>query len=399
MIVSSKANTRESYPILIASLFFSSFIIVIGTVVFGTNYAFYLLAFSIFVTNVLFSLELKKTNIMAFLLLVVLYVLMAATNNQNGLNGDYLAYSSLYNHFLYGGGLSNITGYTTDYGFMILMFLVSKLGISYNIFLALLTLVSIYLIKATISKITTTYNLFLVCYTLTPFFYDVFQIRFFFTYSIILFALQFIIFEKKKSYIKYTLLVLFASLFHKTAIFFLLYLLLKVKLKILIQFILAVSALLAVVSLFTRVNIVNIVFPFIQFSKFEKYTTGEIQYQLNPLTSLAIVILVTFFIFIARSIYIKNPTYTNKVILWINLLSIILFPFFFISLDFERFIRPIMLINYAVIAANITMFTKNVRLWLLISLFAVLSGRQFLLFNVTEKVLDNNYIFDFLSTL
>lgn len=389
-------NTKLIRPLYVT--FISAIIIGLGTIVYGTEYAFYLIALSVFLINVFCSFERNGSKILAALLLIIAYTFMAATNNSNGNNGDYLVYNDLYNHFFYGGSIANTIGYSAEYGYMLLMLTVSKLNISYNLFMALLAAISIKLIHSTISKLTTNYNLVLTCYALSPFFYDAFQFRYFFAYSIVVYALQFILIERKTSFIRYTALIILASLFHKTIIFFLLYLVLKLSLKPLIKAGIVISLILTAGSFVAKINIIDIVYSFIKFSKFESYTSGSIAYKLNSLVSFAIILLAIYFVVLARMIHKKNPSHTNKQILLLNYLNLIILPFLLVSLDFERLFRPLLLINYAVIATEAKLFRK--RNLLIIGLIGVLLARQVLMFDgVSTTILENNFAVEYLTNL
>ncbi|KWX79917.1 EpsG family protein [Paenibacillus jilunlii] len=399
MNVLSEINNKDKFirPVYVSFLF--ALIVGIGVIVSGTSNTMFLLAIFIFLANVFCSFEQRNSRILALLLLITAYILMVATNNNSGANGDYRAYHGLYEHFSYGGSISNITGYRAEYGYMVLMLAVSKLGISYNMFLAVLAAVSITLIHSTVSKITTNYNLVLSCYMLSPFFYDVFQFRYFFAYSIVVFALKYILFENKKNYLKYAALVIISSFFHTATLFFLLYLVLKLNVRLFIKLALLVSVFVTVANFVMKKNMVDIIYSFINFSKLEYYTSGTIKYQLNSFTPVMIILVILYFVFIAKSIYDKDPSFTNRQILWVNLLNILIFPLLLVSLDFERFLRPILLINYALIAEHNKRLFGSKRNLILISLLVVVGLRQYFMNDVTNIILENNYIFAYFNNL
>lgn len=359
----------------------------------------YILVISIYYLNMLFAFGKRNFKLIAFLLLMVAYILMVATNNNNGENGDYRAYLELYNHFRFGGNISNIKGYQTDYIYMILMFLLAKLNLSYNLFLGVFTLVAILLIYSTLSKITKNHNLVLLLYMIFPFFYDVIQFRFFFAYSIVIFALKYIIFEEQKSYIKYILLIILASLIHNTVLFFLLYVILKSKLKIFIRLLLVIMTAITILAFTIKINIVDILNPILAIDKIDSYTSGTLSYELNPIVSIIIMLIILYFILVIKKLHMKHQTYTSKQILWLNNLNIVLFPFLVISLDFERFLRPILLINYAMIASYYLLLSKTSKFLLLTSLILILCFRLVMMLGFAEMAFENNYILELINNL
>lgn len=384
-------------PALIALLF--SILVGAGVIILGTNQTPLLLMYYFFGINFIAALDNSKSSISSSLLGLTLFTLMCATNNANGQNGDYRAYNELYMHFFNGGTIENIYGYSTDYGYMVLMNWISATGITYNWFISILAVFSLMLIRSTVSKITTHYSLVLFCYAMFPFFYDVYQFRYFFAYSFVIYALQFIIFEQKKNYLKFATIVIISSLFHSSTLLFLIYILLRLNIKAILKLGFVISALLAAGSLFLNINVVNYIVSILQISKLQTYTSGTLSYKLNPLTSFSIILFIAFFIFILKKIKDYNNDYTTNTVLWLNLINLFILPLLFVSLDFERFIRPILIINYAIIAAYFVKIPFNKRFLLLISLVIVVFFRQLMMMGLSGVIIENNFVLDFLYTI
>lgn len=70
-------------------------------------------------------------------------------------------------------------------------------------------------------------NIAFCCYALFPFAYDAIQVRFFLSFTIVLFSLQYLIDEKRSGLIKYIIGVVLATLFHSTAIIYGLFILIR----------------------------------------------------------------------------------------------------------------------------------------------------------------------------
>ncbi|UQZ33123.1 hypothetical protein C2I18_05855 [Paenibacillus sp. PK3_47] len=355
----------------------------------------YFFSACIYFLNLITVVFKKKSRLFAILLFVLMFILMTATNNSNGENGDYRAYSNLYNHFLNGGTLANIAGYQTDFGYMTLLYWVSKLNITYNAFLVLISIISFFLIRSTVKKITNNYNAVLVFYTIFPFFYDAIQFRFFFAYSIIVFALRYLLFENNKDYKKYFILVLFASLFHLTALFYFVYFLVFLNFKTLLKALGILSFIITLYLFISNISIVNIINNIISYDKIEQYSVGNIGYDLNPLTSFAIIFFMIFFVFIITYINKKNESHTTNYLLLLNIINLLILPFLLVSLDFERFIRPVLFINYAVISKEVFNLNSRARAVLLFSLLTILFLRFYMMKDSALILLENNYIFSF----
>jgi len=379
---------------------FLLFVLIVGfgASILGINTFPTLLIFYFFGINLIASLNNSKPYLTPLLLILSLLVLMGATNNDNGVNGDYYAYNDLYSHFKTGGTIENITGYKTDLGYMVLMDFFASSNIPYNIFITFVAIIGLLLIRSTVMKLTNHYSLILVCYSLFPFFYDVYQIRYFLAYSIIVYALQYIIFFENKSYLKYSILVIFSALFHSSTILFLLYLLITLKIKSILKFLFAISIFVSLGSLLFSINAVNYIVSIVQISKLETYTSAALNYKLNPLTSLSIILFISFFIWITNKINKNDNTYTTNRILWMNLLNILLLPLLFVSLDFERFIRPILIINYAIISVYLLKQPLKYRCVLFLLLILVVFFRQYMMFGFSQAVFENNNILQLLNT-
>ncbi|WP_329469251.1 EpsG family protein [Exiguobacterium sp. 9-2] len=349
---------------------------------------------SLFFINAYFSFKKINSNLISVMYLIVLFIFMTNTGNKNGLNGDYKAYEGLYMHFSNGGSIGNIAGYTTDYFYMALMKLISLTGIEYNGFLILVSLTSFFLIFSTIKELTKNYNLILLCYSISPFFYDVFQIRYFFAYSIVIFALKYII-TKKNNGFKYTLLILFASLFHKAILFFLIYNLVFFRIKLILQLVFSVFSGVTILSLFTKINLIDFFYSKLNISSFETYTSNEIKYEISSTTSLLTIFFIIVLIWIINLINSQTNEFIVNRVLWLNYFNILLMPFMFITLDFERYTRPIMLINYALIASYLHIFKLRKKIIIIIFLLLVLLTRQIIMIETTKTVIENNLFINY----
>lgn len=331
----------------------------------------------------------KNIKLFGILLMFFLFIVITASNNNSMKNGDFAAYHALYNHFLFGGDIENVVGYTTEIGYMVIMYAISKLGLSYNMFLIIISLISLVLFTSTIKKITNNYTFVILCYSIFPFVYDAIQIRFFFAYSIIVYALNYILFQEKKNIFKYILFVLFASTIHTASIFYLIFLLTSFKFKKIIKISFIISIMLTFISLVTNINVVEFLFSIFKYNEFEKYTNSMLSYQVSVYTSLFVMILMIFFLLLVRYIWKNNYSFMTEKIYQINLILAVLYPLTLISLDFERLFRPILIINYALIAANRVVFGKKY-LMIVCCIILVLTIRLVPIFDYVKLLYENN---------
>lgn len=161
----------------------------------------------------------KKSNKLMLAIIILLLILMAG----NTYNADSIVYNLNYD---------NITNplYTWPFedGYQYFAKLCATIGLTYNQFLFVVGLIALTLIVNTIKLFTPYKTYVLALYFVYPFIIDVVQIRNFLAMSIIVFGMRYLIAEKK-NYMKYTLCVLIASVFHISSIFYMVFLLVRIK--------------------------------------------------------------------------------------------------------------------------------------------------------------------------
>src|SRR5665648_248918 len=139
-------------------------------------------------------------------------------------NADFINYNIEYNL----NAVSSIN-YSQEIGFQLLCKLFYALGLEYNKFLIVISIVGLVLITSTVIRYTKNVAFVLAMYFLFPFMDDVVQVRNFLAMSIIIFALRFLIEKKKWSRTKYIIFVMIAFTFHYIALFYFLFLLTEVR--------------------------------------------------------------------------------------------------------------------------------------------------------------------------
>ena len=173
----------------------------------------------LYVSGVILALGLSSKNlgntgkkIFSAVLLMILVILMA----EYSLNysWDNRNYQNTYNLVC-----SNDYEGTTEAGYLVFNKIGSILGLDYLAFRYFYFIFFVTLFYYSIKRLTDSYGMFYVFYFLYPVFKDAEQIRIFAAYVLIIFGSYYLCL-KKKSYVKYLLCCLFASLFHVSAVSF-----------------------------------------------------------------------------------------------------------------------------------------------------------------------------------
>lgn len=116
-------------------------------------------------------------------------------------------------------------------GYQTLARIASAMGLDYGAFHSVMSAIAVLLIARTILDATDRPGIALAAYLCFPFFWDVTQVRNFYAMSIILFGMRYLLNDQRASASKYAIAILCASLFHLTSLFYLLFLLAKVRSK------------------------------------------------------------------------------------------------------------------------------------------------------------------------
>lgn len=155
-----------------------------------------------------------------YLLLAVIYLVIVG--NLDNPDRDYY----ILNYDLVSSGKGDIS---FEPGYQLLASLGSSIGFSYPVFHGVISLIALVLISSTILRYSVAPSLVLVAYVLFPLFWDVTQVRNFYAMAITVFGARYIIEENYRSSLKYILCVLIASSFHITSLFYLSFLIVKIR--------------------------------------------------------------------------------------------------------------------------------------------------------------------------
>ena len=193
----------------------------------------------IIIVLILFSFFKPKSNTVAILLFLIMWVLMGFNTE----NADFSNYLNGYDEIYLLGPL--FESGLKDPGYKLIILAFKYLGFDFYQFKIIISFICLFLLYKTIRKFSIYPALVTTCYFLFLFALDVTQFRNFISIIIVIFALRFIIEDEIKGTIIFIILVLFASSVHSSSIFYLLIILkrFKIGLKLMLILVLIVSIL------------------------------------------------------------------------------------------------------------------------------------------------------------
>lgn len=323
------------------------------------SHIIYLAAFVINAING-FSKKKSKAIYIIFLALLLLMFCQVTTSNYQHLDykrGDNEAYEQWYN-LLRSGSIVNLKqSKSVEKGFTLYTFFLAKIGLPYGLYMAVTFILGILLSFFTIRKITSNYSLILGLYYCYYFLFDIQQIRNFLAISISLFAIQFL---KDKKIVTYVLLILLAASFHVSALAFLLFLLINLpNYKYFSKLFIEISALLfAILSVLNiaGANVMKRLANVLNLGSYQLYF-GDNFNVLRPFIEL------TFFVYMAIMVYSALKTEQEDewgtFIISLTAISFLFLPLMLISMTMDRILRPLIILDYAIIAEKYSCFDHD----------------------------------------
>lgn len=356
----------------------------------------YIISIALIAANAFFMFSKKNLPLLSISFFCFFWILLWGNTN----NPDFWAYSTIYET----NGV--FTTNNLEWGFLFLVKLGNYMGLSYNFFLLIVSLVCYTIIFLTVKKYTSNFHLLYVFYFIFPFFMDVIQIRNFIIMSIFIYATRFLV---ENSRLKYILLISIACTFHLSAVAFFPFVLVTFKNKeILLKTIVISSTLLSAVTLINNktVPFLNVIISAVSNEKVEDYfdsntNLGFLLYWLLYFLSLSS-------IFISKKVY-ENFNKTNlknnlkysfiKVVYWINVVSSLYLPLYLMNSNFSRLLRNTIILNYIVMAIVIPTIrnSKEKAIYLILIIIYILAFSLSLLYpnwvqNI-KPILENNIFF------
>jgi hypothetical protein len=363
------------------------------------------------------AMGLKKNKYVYYILLIFLWIL-------SSFNIEIADKSNYYYDYLiasYNYGFTN-----TEFGFQILCKFANYLGISFQVFLGIYFFIGLLLISKTILKFTRNSGYVLGLYFIYPFIIDVAQIRNFMAMSITIYAIPYLASNKKKDFVKYLILQILAISFHYSAVFYLSFLLIKkFNIKQIIKIVTTITVLGSIFNALLPTYIVNI-FPFLE-QKMHRYTQSgvSIYTKIGMLTYLSVGMILVYIAWRSlhqnnkrlktlemtnmenkdkkMELYDKFPLGVADVILKVNIIMFIIYPFLFYAYEYIRVYRNILILNY-ILFANVISFRKKTLLKdfvyrIAILFFVTASFWYFIYYQFSNTVFfplfQNNYFFSY----
>lgn len=282
-----------------------------------------------------------------------LFIIMWILFGGNTWNADYASYQYIYS--LIGHSHAYVS---TEPGFELLSLLAAKIGLNYNGFLIVYSLLGLILITTTLKKYTNKINLVLILYILYPFLLDIVQIRNFMAMCIILYSTKFLITNNKIDFYKYVIGVILATLFHNSAIFYLIFLLVKIKSK---KKIMITTISVVLIGIIFQTIVPNIIYNFFPENRYDSYFSFNIgiMQKVLLLIYLLINLLITYYSYKrVNKLNSGNEELIDfsELVMKINILIMIVFVFLSININFIRLFRNILPLNY-ILYSNV--FKKN----------------------------------------
>lgn len=307
----------------------------------------YLITISVLIICIISIARRKKSY---YLLLLLLLLIFAG----NDFNADYLVYERVYNNF------SEYSKFEFGYGF--LMRIARFIGINYQGFIIIISLLGFLLIIRALKKYKANLNYILFCYSLYPFLLDVTQVRFFLSTAIFINFVPLLSQKNKLSTIKYIFGILLAASIHTSALVFLIFLIAKMKLKQIFKFQIVLFTIIITIFIIingNKITFMNDLIGILNESKYVVYFDSQIRFGfLIPLfyytTSIFLLYWSNKILLIRNNNECINSEIISfsKIVLDLHIISLILFPLFFINLQFIRFYRSLCLLKYSVFSVT-----------------------------------------------
>jgi hypothetical protein len=265
-----------------------------------------------------------------------------------------------------------------EIGFIFLVFVAGKIGLTYTLFRTFIGFIGLILIQKTVLDFTKKYSFVYLLYFIYPFMLDVIQYQNFLATSIVIYSMRFLVQSSKKGDIKFLIGILVAFSIHYMAVFFLPFVLIK-KISVKELFLSAVI-LVPVLCLLTSSplipNLVNKVvgkdLAAILEVYFKRAHWGFLLLWARQIS----ISFVTYFCFllVQESDFDDKWKIFNNLVIKLNIyLVIICFPLMMFDGNFFRLLRPLLILNYIVISQTVFLRQKKGLYLALVALIIIVS--------------------------
>lgn len=303
----------------------------------------------------------KKGKLISALIIIFMFFnFMAAQSTM-----DSFAYSRAYLHICEGASFSSLQSlnYGIDIGFYYVAKVISLFTHDYMLFRGVIFIIAMTFILKSMQMLDNRTLIPITMMVLFPFQYDTFQIEYFLAYALVTYGISILISDKKRSTLKFILLVLLASLIHLYVLPFLVILLFRIDAGILRKVITGLILTMTVLNLALRVNYVYILYRIVpgldRLLPSGGYLSGDSLNILTIIMSLALIITIYYYSYYIKRIYVEDKSIS--ILFKINSVLLVFMPFIFTTLNFERYFRPYLVLNYVLINKTAVLGNKKAR--------------------------------------
>lgn len=335
----------------------------------------------------------NRFNFAYSLMLLIMWIFFG----WNTSNADFLNYKHIYDIINYSGGYSGV-----EFGFEFVMKLSNYLGLSYYSFLKVYSLLGLLFITSSIKKYSNNSTLVLFLYLVYPYLLDVVQIRNFMAMAIMVYGIRFLVSRDKKSSILYIISIMVASSFHYSALFYLVFLLVRIKK---VKKIFAISLFVIISGFLTSSVFSGLILNLLRLERYQVYFVGSTSLYGKALFVFYFIASTILIYFIYKKIIkIKENARNNSmyfisdeqyefadVVMKINILILISYVLVYLDVDFVRIYRNILPLNYILFSIikpkgkfemNLNVFLHS---WFFLA-FVVLSSGAFVYYQTFDSV-------------
>lgn len=357
----------------------------------------YLLSSSLILISIFSGILKNRFRALSFVLLMTMWVLFWGSQGI----ADQAIYMFRYSRI----GDLTLSVWDYEFGFRFLMKIASQAGLNYRQFLMVVSSLGLLLIVSTVKKLSPKPQIVYALYFIFPLMLDIVQVRYFLAMSIFIYALRFLIKPSPKNILNYVALIVVASLFHFTLLFFvgvIFFVFMKENILLRIILIVTIAGLFLSYTGFlsTAVDLLTFAIPF---EMLETYFLRKVRFGFLEkfFVQISVILIMEFYY---RYIKSRNSfdAYCN-IVRNLNIISLILFPLYIYDVNFFRLFRILYIPNYIVISLAIDRSNTTKRFQLiLLSIFLALSLFMYHIFlNSRESVFwplfENNFVFNLLN--
>lgn len=315
---------------------------------------------STIILNLIAGLNNRKNIIQKVLfLLLILFMGILFVGGVN--NADYNSYQNAYIYQ---------QGKTLEFGFMLLVNISYKIGLSYSGFLVAIFLLGIFL-RLQFIKTYANVNYVFVLFLIFPFVLECVQIRTFLAISIVIFSFKYLFVEKRGNLLKYIICIIIASTVHKLSVLFFLFIIIKSKnIRRLMKIVIPITVFVIIYLAYNKfsVSILLDLFSLVEETKADVYAKGgfSLTYILNIFYVTINIIFSYWSIRLQKDridcdLKVNKQIEFSKKILYINIILFICSPLYLAASIIFRVPRSMYIINYILFDITRTSIKKGTK--------------------------------------